>query len=81
MRANDVGPHEGVGRNDRAVNMAFRSEMHDRGWVVLFQQLPNEAAVPDIAVNKFIPLIGSNALQVVQVPRVRQLIQIEKREE
>ena len=72
----DIGANEVLGSTDRAVHVAFRCEMHNRAWLVLFQQLPDETAIADIAVNEFIPPICSDAFQIVQVPRVSQFIQI-----
>ena len=59
--------------------MALRREMDDRARVMLFEQLPDKTAIADIAVNKFIPPIRRDALQIVQVPGVRQLVQIDDR--
>ena len=49
-------------------------------WLMLFQQLPDDAAIANIAVNKLIPAICCYAFEIVQVPRVSQLIQIENRD-
>jgi hypothetical protein len=37
------------------------------------------SAIPDVAVNKLIPPVGCDLLQIAQVPRVGQLIEIDDR--
>ena len=49
MGAEDVGVDERVGPVDRAVDMAFGGEMHQRADAVVAKQAFDERRVPDVA--------------------------------
>ncbi len=72
----DIGANEILRPADRPVHVAFRREMHNGAGPVRFQKLPDEFPIANIAVNEFISPVRRDALQIMQVPRVRQLIQI-----
>jgi hypothetical protein len=56
--------------------MALGGKVHDRLRPVLSQKSLDQTAIADIAANELIPGIRCDALQIVQVPRIRQFVQI-----
>ena len=74
--ADDVGLHEGAGPVDRAIDVGFGREIHDRAGSVLGEQLGDEGAIADVAVDEHVPGIRRDAGEVVEVARVRELVEV-----
>ena len=75
----DIGTHEIAGAVDRAIDMAFGGEMHDRTRPVLRQQRPHERAVADIAPHKDMTRIAGQRRKIGGVTRISQFVQIDHR--
>ena len=56
--------------------MAFRGKVDDGARLMPLQQATNQTAVRDISVNKFVTLRVRKAIEVTQVPGIRELVQI-----
>jgi len=59
--------------------MAFRGKMHNAPRLTAFQQPAHQAPVRNIATHKLVPLLLCDRSQVMQIPRVGELIQIHDR--
>ena len=62
---------------DRAIHVALSCEVHNRVWPKSLEQSSDLYAIGSITLYEFVPRISGNTLQIVQVPGVGELIQIE----
>jgi hypothetical protein len=75
--ADDVGLHESFRPEDRAVDVALGREVHDRPRLVRRQQLVDRRAIADVGLGKPVQRIVLQRRQVLQVPGIGQLVDIE----
>ena len=73
----NVGANEIVWPPNRPVHMAFRRKMHDCIRLMFLKQLLDQTSVCNVAMNKLIAPAICNALQIVQIPCVGQLVQVD----
>jgi len=73
--ANDVGLDEVLGAVDGAVHMALGCEMHDGAGPMLGQQAVEQRDVGDVAVHEDVARVALQAVQVVQIARVGELVE------
>ena len=75
----DVGAHERARAVDRAVDMAFGSEMQHRTRAMLGQQPRHQSRVADVAVHEHMPRIAAQGLEVAQVAGVGEQVEVDHR--
>src|SRR5579884_3150879 len=75
VRPEDVRADEGVGRHDRAIDVGFSREVHDRIEPLLTEQPDDEIAVADVAADEFELGATSDRFEIGKVARVRQRIE------
>ena len=51
--------------------------MHDGPRLTAFQQAAHQGAVRNICVHKLVPPVVRDTFQVVQIPRVREFVQVD----
>ncbi len=56
--------------------MALGREVYDAAWRVALQQLPDPRAIADVAVHKLIPPIACDCLQVAEISRIGEFVEI-----
>ena len=71
----DIGAHELAGAVDAAIHVRFGGEMHDRARLVGRQQRIDQRPVADVARHKGVTCVALQALEVLQIARVGQLVQ------
>ena len=62
VRAEHIGIDEGVGSGDRAVDMRFSGEMHDRVERVTDEFILDELLITNVGVHKDEALVGFDSL-------------------
>ncbi len=73
----DVSADKVIGPANRAVHMAFSSEVYYGLRFVLSEQPPHELAIADITSYKDMSLITVEITQVVEIPGIRELVQVD----
>src|SRR5687768_67086 len=64
---------------DRAIHMAFRSEIDYGAGLVAADQASHEGTIADVALNKNVPLILHQCAETLQVSRIRKYVEIDDR--
>jgi hypothetical protein len=59
--------------------VAFRREVHNRGRLMPLQQTPNQIAIANVAMSKFVSTIRPDRLKITQVSGVRELVEVDQR--
>ena len=75
--ADHIGLHERCGAVDRAIDVAFRCEIHDRIRTMLGEHLRDESAIADIALHEHMVGIAVQHRQGVEIARIGQRIEID----
>ena len=76
-RADDIGLHE-VGRSvDRAVNVAFRRQMHHSVRIMRLEHLAHRLGVADIGLHQKMPVMPETLLQRVFRRGVGHLVHVD----
>ena len=75
----DIGTNKIVGRADGTVNVALGSEMNDCARPVPLKKFPYRIPVRNIAPNQLVTRISRNGVEITQVARVGQLVQVNDR--
>jgi hypothetical protein len=75
-RAPEVGLECRIRREDRAVHVRLGGEVHNRDRTTLRRQQIHQRRVGDIAANKAVSWVAGHCREVLQVPRIRQLVQV-----
>ena len=76
-RAHHIGGHKDLGVGDGAVHMGLRREVDDEIRVILPDERRHQLLVADIAVDKDVPLVVLDILQVLQIAGIGQGVQID----
>lgn len=76
-RAHHIGGHEDLGVCDGAVHMGLRRKVDDEIRVILPDERGHKLLVADIAVDKDVPLVVLDVLQVLQIAGIGQGIQVD----
>ena len=79
ISADDVRLDEGRGAVDRAVDVAFRREVHDRIGLVLAEQRRHRFAVADVGLLESVARILCDRLQRLEVAGVGELVDVDDR--
>jgi hypothetical protein len=61
---------------DGTVYMAFGGEVNDSAGPVALQDIPDQVAIANVAVDEVIPRVSTNRFEVSQITRVGQLVEI-----
>ena len=77
--ADDVGLHEVGGPVDRAVDMAFRRQMHDEIGPEARKRGFCRRKVADIRAQEGVAAVFRNGIERAKVPRVGQLVEVDDR--
>ena len=77
-RASQIGLEDRLRRQDAAVHVRFGGEVDDGVGRKLVQQGVHQRRVANVAVHEAIPRIGRHRLQVLEVPGVGELVQIDQ---
>ena len=59
--------------------MALSSEMHDRPRSVCVEERCNERTITDVAPHEDVPGISAHGGEIMQIARVRELVEIDQR--
>ena len=76
MRPQDVCLYEGRCPQNASVDVGFSREIHDRIDHVLLHNRINERLIADIPFHKVILGIASDVFQILQIPRVGELVKV-----
>ena len=76
-RAHDIGGHEDLWVGDTAVHMRLSCEVDDVVGVVVRDELRHQLFITDISVNKDMPFIVLQILQIFQVTGIGQRIKVD----
>ena len=72
----DVGADEIIGAVDGAIDVALGGEVNDGARLFAPQQVAQEIAIDDVALLEAIARVGLDGMQVVEIARVCQLVEI-----
>src|SRR6266478_4436969 len=73
----DVGADEIIGAVDGAVDVALSGEVNDGAGPLALEQVAQKIAIDDVAVCEAIARVSFDGAQVVEIARVRQLVEIQ----
>src|SRR4030095_9485524 len=79
LRAQHVGPDEDFGAQDRAVDVALRSEVEDALDPVLLEQCLDPLPVPVVSADEDVPRVPLQVAQVLEVPGVGEKVEVDHR--
>jgi len=64
---------------DRAIDVAFRREMHDGPGLILVEQPRNPLPVADVAFDEDVPRVVFQTCQIAEVAGIGELVEIHHR--
>ena len=77
--SNHIGPHKFAGSIDRAIDVAFRRQMHDDLGPEAFKDIAHLRGVGNVSANEGKARIGGDGAQGFEISRVSQLVDDENR--
>src|SRR5262249_30504943 len=75
VRANDIGAHKSVGRDDRTVDVAFSGEMYHKVEGVMVKQRLEQRGVADVAMDELEMRMTLHGVEIGTVSRVSERIE------
>src|SRR5579862_398500 len=75
----DVRANEIIRPANGTVYVAFGCKMHNSERVFAFEHAAHELSINNVAVQKLVPAFAGEGVQVVEIPGIGQLIEIDDR--